>query len=114
MAETQTLVLRVLMRVVIRAPVLFTATINFLLGDLFIANADLSFEAIAIMGRQYSFRAFDAFDETLKRLRDNLDYGWRKMHFIRFLALQSWKDQTNYLEGIQSTVEDMRLLLDYL
>lgn len=114
MAETKTLVLRVLMRVVIRAPVLFNATINFLLGEFFESNVDLCFEAIAIMARQYSFQAFDAFEQTLIRLRANVQDEWRKMHLIRFLALQSWKDEADYLVSIESKEEDMELMLEYL
>ena len=40
------------MRVVIRAPVLFVPTVNFLLGEFFDVNTDLCYEALAIIARQ--------------------------------------------------------------
>ena len=102
------------MRVVIRAPVLFVPTVNFLLGEFFDANTDLCYEALAIIARQYSYKAFDPLGKALLRLRGSLEDGWRKMHFIRFLALQSWKDGEDYLVAIESTLEDLESLFEYL
>ena len=102
------------MRVVIRAPVLFVPTINFLLGEFFDANTDLCFEALAIIARQYSYKAFDLLEKTLVRVRGSLENGCRKMHFIRFLSLQSWKDGEDYLKSDSVTIESKLHDFEYL